>query len=38
VTSTINGFLDGRDPPACATWIAALGHSADAFGAPPPDP
>jgi hypothetical protein len=36
VTTSVERFLEGHDLPACPSWITTLGHSTDAFGAPPP--
>lgn len=36
VTRAVNRFLDGHPLGSCPAWIAAIGHTTDAFGAPPP--
>ena len=36
VGTTVERFLDGNPAPSCPAWIADLGHTADAFGAPSP--
>jgi hypothetical protein len=36
VATAVDRFLDGERLATCPRWIAALGHTADAFGAPTP--
>jgi hypothetical protein len=37
VATAIDRFLQGKPFATCPHWIAAAGHTSDAFGAPPPD-